>query len=375
MNINAGKNGPEAIVLNASNGGLKLLSEDSNMEFNSGNVTLNSLQYTQTSEKINMTANDDSNDAIVINAAGTNSGISIDAGLGGIDLNSSGDIFIDSSNKISLGASPLSNNVIIGNTSSNTSLTFNSGSGGLIYNTSQFVVNSDGNIGIGTTDPKTSLHISNSDAIILPSGDNNDRPSSPVNGMLRYNSSSDLFEGYIGNFWLGIGGVIDLDQDTKITADQNNSDEDKLRFFTAGKQQMILNELGNLMIGQDFEQNPNLSTGYTLDVKGSLHIEGNIFQNGTLLNLTDDGLEDGQDGASLFKIKLPDNLYFNPGGQGKFGIGNDDPDSQLHVTGSSSVDFNEAVVKITDTGPGTKPTPDDIAGTLTLEHQSSGGST
>lgn len=42
------------------------------------------------------------------------------------------------------------------------------------------------------------------DAVVMPSGDTAQRPASPVNGMLRYNSQSGKFEGYQGGAWQDI---------------------------------------------------------------------------------------------------------------------------------------------------------------------------
>ncbi|MBI2235153.1 MAG: tail fiber domain-containing protein, partial [Micavibrio aeruginosavorus] len=42
------------------------------------------------------------------------------------------------------------------------------------------------------------------DAIVFPSGTTAQRPGAPVNGMIRYNSSNDKFEGYQGGLWLDI---------------------------------------------------------------------------------------------------------------------------------------------------------------------------
>ena len=50
--------------------------------------------------------------------------------------------------------------------------------------------------------------------------------------MLRYNTDVELFEGYINNSWSIIGGVIDSDKDTFITADYTSYDEDVIRFYT-----------------------------------------------------------------------------------------------------------------------------------------------
>ena len=103
-----------------------------------------------------------------------------------------------------------------------------------------------------------------------------------------------------GTITISSGGVIDTDQDTKILAEQS-SDEDKLRFITAGGERMIIDDTGLV------------------------------------------------------------------------GIGTDSPESQFHVTGSTS--SNNSVLQITDTGTGTYPKFNDIKGTLTLEHETAGGST
>ena len=43
-------------------------------------------------------------------------------------------------------------------------------------------------IGIGTASPATTLHVSATDALRLPSGNTGQRPGSPANGDIRYNS-------------------------------------------------------------------------------------------------------------------------------------------------------------------------------------------
>ncbi|WP_456462048.1 beta strand repeat-containing protein [Reichenbachiella sp.] len=68
----------------------------------------------------------------------------------------------------------------------------------------------NGNVGIGTGDPLTSLHIEATDAIVLPAGDDAQRGaiSSPVDGMLRYSTEIGFegFEGYVAGGWVPLGG-------------------------------------------------------------------------------------------------------------------------------------------------------------------------
>ena len=106
------------------------------------------------------------------------------------------------------------------------------------------------NIGIGVNTPAVSLDTNRTDSYKIPSGSTAQRPSNPVKGYFRYNTSLDRFEGYgVGNAWGSLAGVIDIDQDTKILA-ESIPDEDKLRFYTAGNERMIIDNVGNIGIGK-----------------------------------------------------------------------------------------------------------------------------
>ena len=63
----------------------------------------------------------------------------------------------------------------------------------------------NGNIGVGTTAPQSGFDFAYTgplaSAIIVPRDTASNRPSTPVNGMLRYNSSSNVMEGYINGVW------------------------------------------------------------------------------------------------------------------------------------------------------------------------------
>jgi len=73
----------------------------------------------------------------------------------------------------------------------------------------------DGNVGIGTANPKTSLDIgSKTDGIIIPTGITAERPGLPVVGTMRYNTTLGQPEYYDGTVWRsfappkGVGGVV-----------------------------------------------------------------------------------------------------------------------------------------------------------------------
>jgi len=72
-------------------------------------------------------------------------------------------------------------------------------------------------------------------ALTVPVGTTGDRPATLTAGMVRFNTTDGVFEGYSGNAWASLGGVKDVDQDTFIEAESSpGTDNDELRFVTAG---------------------------------------------------------------------------------------------------------------------------------------------
>ena len=67
-------------------------------------------------------------------------------------------------------------------------------------------IDSTGNIGIGTSSPVASLDLSaRTDAVIVPTGTTAQRPTTAVNGMVRYNSDLNSLETYAVNAWQPLG--------------------------------------------------------------------------------------------------------------------------------------------------------------------------
>jgi len=60
------------------------------------------------------------------------------------------------------------------------------------------------------------LSISGVGALKIPAGTQAERPASPVEGMMRYNSETDSFEGYASNTWSGIGGGGTVDRIAQV---------------------------------------------------------------------------------------------------------------------------------------------------------------
>ena len=80
--------------------------------------------------------------------------------------------------------------------------------------------------------------INTTSALRLPVGNSTERPSAVATGQIRYNTTTSQFEGYAAGNWNGLGGVIDVDQDTYITAETSpGTDNDQLEFYTGGTYQ------------------------------------------------------------------------------------------------------------------------------------------
>ena len=124
-------------------------------------------------------------------------------------------------------------------------------------------------VGIGTASPATTLHISATDSLRLPSGTTGQRPGSPANGDMRYNTTIGTIEGYSGGAYknLASGSAIqDADEDTKIQVEES-SDEDQIRFDIAGSEIVKIDANGL-----------SFTSG---GITSNLTVTGNLTVNGT----------------------------------------------------------------------------------------------
>jgi len=100
---------------------------------------------------------------------------------------------------------------------------------------------SNSRVGIGTASPATTLHVSATDALRLPSGNDAQRPGSPANGDIRYNSDQSTIEGYAGGAWNNLASgteLKDADEDTSVNVEPS-SDADEIHLNTGGNQTAI----------------------------------------------------------------------------------------------------------------------------------------
>ena len=149
-------------------------------------------------------------------------------------------------------------------------------------------------------------------AITIPVGTTAQRPTNST-GQIRFNTTDGRFEGYDGNAWAGLGGVVDVDQDTFIRAETSpTTDNDDLEFFTAGTKRATMDSTGLifddtaaiLQVGAIQIEGTEIRTmsgnsTLTLDphadgATGTVVIEGNLTVNGntTTVNSTTVTIDD-----------------------------------------------------------------------------------
>ncbi len=152
-------------------------------------------------------------------------------------------------------------------------------------------------IGIGTASPATTLHVSATDALRLPSGTTGQRPGSPANGDIRYNSTLSTIEGYSNGAYANLASgdeLKDADADTKIQVEES-SDEDIIRFDIAGTERVNvsatetaigvtkINHAASTITGTatngDITVTPN-GNG-TVQISSAMTVSGNLTVNGT----------------------------------------------------------------------------------------------
>jgi hypothetical protein len=141
-------------------------------------------------------------------------------------------------------------------------------SGSPVGNAPKMVIASSGKVGIGTTVPVAALDLSNNtDALALPSGSTAQEPASPVNGMIRYNSSPGVqdIEAYVNGAWTSLtsgggggGGSLTLGA-SATTPNPARNGEPTTGLFTAGSGLVDVSSLG-VQVGEFSSTGLNLGT-------------------------------------------------------------------------------------------------------------------
>jgi hypothetical protein len=124
-------------------------------------------------------------------------------------------------------------------------------------------INTDGSIVI-TPNGNGYAKVDADTALIIPSGVAGTRPSAATigNAAIRYNETANRFEGVVSNNWTGLGGVVDIDQDTYITAEAS-TDDDTLTFVAANSTEMTVDSTGVYVSDQITTPIANITTANT----------------------------------------------------------------------------------------------------------------
>jgi hypothetical protein len=138
-------------------------------------------------------------------------------------------------------------------------------------------------VGVGTASPGTTLHISSTDAVRLPSGNSAQRPGSPANGDIRYNSDTSAVEGYAGGWLKMTGGtsLADADADTQIDVERT-TDEDAIHIQTGGVDRAHFRSNGTIELNNLKIDDMTISS---LSTNGNIAITPNGTGTTTVTNL------------------------------------------------------------------------------------------
>jgi hypothetical protein len=123
-------------------------------------------------------------------------------------------------------------------------------------------VTPSGNVGVGTSTPTHRLEVMNGDAffgsnveiggpsLVIPRGNTAGRPSPARPGMVYYNTEYLRYEGFSSGAWAGLGGVVDVDMNTYVAAEQfPGSNDNNVRVVTNGVEAMRVTPVGNVGVG------------------------------------------------------------------------------------------------------------------------------
>lgn len=99
------------------------------------------------------------------------------------------------------------------------------------------------------------LQISSSNAIRIPVGNSATRDPSPLQGMIRYNTTDGWFEGYDGTDWVAINRLVDSassGNNTKVTVENSTgANNDQIRMYTDGTERVRVEDSGEVKFSDE----------------------------------------------------------------------------------------------------------------------------
>jgi hypothetical protein len=151
-------------------------------------------------------------------------------------------------------------------------------------------------------------------AFNLPTGTTAQRPGTPTVGMIRFNTQTNLFEGYDGN-WRALNGVYDLDLNTYITAELTpGANDNTIRFYANGDLVADMTttrfrsnriEVDDIAIDDNVISTITTNQNLVLNANGvgSIVIDELSFKDSSITNTTTNGITYFRNsGSGYFKI-------------------------------------------------------------------------
>ena len=173
------------------------------------------------------------------------------------------------------------------------------------------------------------VYIDSDQSLLIPVGDNSQRPATPVNGMIRYNNQLGRYEGYNSGLWLTMSGVADSDGNTYITAELTpGANDNTLRFYANGSLMATIDstklyaerlKTSNLNI----ESNTISSISTNSDINltptgtGSVRVGNLSIKNNTITNIVSGAItEFTQTGTGYVKVAGTSGIVIPAGSDG-----------------------------------------------------------
>jgi hypothetical protein len=144
--------------------------------------------------------------------------------------------------------------------------------------------------------------VNSNQSLKIPTGTELQRPITPQAGMVRFNSTSNYFEGYNGSYWIRLGGVFDVDNNTYILPETSpGANENTLYFYANGNLSATLDSnqfTTNKLVVDNTEIDGNVisTTGTNTDLEflpngtGTVVFDNFKFGNNIILNSTSNAI-------------------------------------------------------------------------------------
>ena len=217
---------------------------------------------------------------------------------------------------------------------------------------SNIISNDSGNIVLDSQ--SESVVVDSTGALVIPKGTTAQRPGTPATGMIRYNTDTNVFEAYDGQ-WTELGGVYDDDRDTYITPELTpGADDDTRRLYAGGS--LVADVTANRFDVQRLEVDDISVSGNTLQTITTnqnlvLQANGGGFVSIENFSFNGNQITNNVDGA-VTTLKQVGTGYFKIEGNGGFVIpvGNNANRHPSPETGMMRYNTVEDRVEIYDIG-------------------------